>query len=67
MGLETEDGGSHDSASPERVDNLAGGGIIPSGALDPVYEAKAKVLNQAVRESITGTRCLPQVSTNPAA
>lgn len=38
------------SASPERVADVGfGEAIIPPGALDPVYEAKAKVLNRAVR------------------
>ena len=38
-----------DSGSPERVtDPRADEAIIPAGALDPVYEAKAKVLNRAV-------------------
>lgn len=27
-------------------------GVIPKGALDPVYEAKARVLNRAVRQKI---------------
>lgn len=38
------------SGTPERaVDYRADEAIIPRGALDPVYEAKAKVLNRAVR------------------
>ena len=38
------------SGTPERaVDPRADEAIIPHGALDPVYEAKAKVLNRAVR------------------
>lgn len=28
--------------------------VLPSGSVDPVYEAKAKVLNRAVRISIKG-------------
>lgn len=28
-------------------------GIIPKGALDPVYEAKARLLNRAVRISVS--------------
>lgn len=39
------------SASPERVvvESRDDEAIIPHGALDPVYEAKAKLLNRAVR------------------
>lgn len=38
------------SGTPERaLDPRADEAIIPHGALDPVYEAKARVLNRAVR------------------
>ena len=43
-----------DTASPERrsssraIDALDDAGAIPKGQIDPVYEAKARVLNRAV-------------------
>ena len=41
-----------DSGSPgPAIDHRADEAIIPHDALDPVYEAKAKVLNHAVRRS----------------
>lgn len=38
-----------DSASAAGADDLA---IYPKGTLDPVYEAKARVLNRAVRDPL---------------
>lgn len=36
--------------TPEPVGEPPSPAVIPEGSLDPVYEAKAKVLNDAMRE-----------------
>ena len=42
-------------------DNIAGrAGALPTGSIDPVYEAKARVLNNAV--GITGIEILAQLT-----
>lgn len=45
--VDSHSGAAHDgSIDIHGIDDAA---IIPKGALDPVYEAKARVLNRAVR------------------
>lgn len=44
------------SADAAGADDLA---IYPKGTLDPVYEAKARVLNRAVRTDATRGSSLP--------
>jgi hypothetical protein len=41
----------HEKLEEEKFDALGANdaGVIPKGSLDPVYEAKARVLNHAVR------------------
>ncbi|KAM7224547.1 MFS siderochrome iron transporter 1 [Rhypophila decipiens] len=43
-------GGDDDDAAPPEANNAGDEGIMPLGDIDPVYEAKAKLLNHAIQE-----------------
>lgn len=51
MGSPSDDGKTAPTRDPVETQSISTGSdedVIPKGALDPVYEAKAKVLNHAV-------------------
>lgn len=43
-----KDGNVNDYIPPSEVESLNFDSAIPSGTIDPIYEAKARVLNEAV-------------------
>jgi hypothetical protein len=45
------EGGERDSRLEDRPSAVDDAGAIPKGTIDPIYEAKARVLNHAVSTS----------------
>ncbi|KAA8574606.1 hypothetical protein EYC84_006047 [Monilinia fructicola] len=45
-----KDGNVNDHRPPSEVESLNFDTAIPSGTIDPIYEAKARVLNEAIQE-----------------
>ncbi|EHK26979.1 uncharacterized protein TRIVIDRAFT_62772 [Trichoderma virens Gv29-8] len=53
MGTPSDDGKAAPARDPVETQSISTGSdedVIPKGALDPVYEAKAKVLNRAIQD-----------------